>query len=1118
MAELPPNRRRIAAALLLLGIVVCGTLATVAVAQQAGGIPNTPIVVTGSQVYTWTQGNERVFLITGNGRITQGSTVISLPRGVVWVNDQTQNLTNAYLLDIYGEDGVSLTQDGQKKDGPRGVASLYTRGEIRITSGSANTPPTPVNQSIDPVFQRAQQERGRIGILRANASSPTTGATFGDIQPVQGFVPADPQTIPPVPPGPPGQPGQLTAQFAQGGPVPPTMQPLPAPPNSTPPPLPPPFFGPAPPVIVPDKTGTPRRFSVRPRSSTGINVKNYVTPNGETVYVVTEGVIVWVEDPKKGMKVLDLEADRMVLWTKGDGKKQIDNMSGPGGETTQHIEIYLAGNVEFRTENDPPDKSKKETQTLRCTELYYDVERNVAIALKADLEIKQAKVPDALHVQSAQLLQLNSKIFTADKAIVSSSKLPSDPALTVYVQNVVVEERDVPQTTIWGRPLYEKDGTPKTEKLHDVKGTNLFTYIEGVPVFYFPYLSGTLEDPLGPVRSVSGGYDNVFGLQLGIELDVFELLGFEKPTDSHWAINLDYFTLRGPGLGTEFDTKGKDLFGIPNTYTTHINAWGISDSGIDNIGANRGTSEYMSPTLNFPITHPNLRGWFLADTNIQGLPNGFTVQAKTSLVSDVNFMEQYHRDVFWNDLNQENYVYLKQQQDNWAWTAFGSVNAMPWYTETQWLPRADGWLIGEKLFEYFTWDIHGTAGFAQYRPTQTPPLPYAPTDLNSVNTGIFNLWSEVSLPFDVGPFRMVPYVVLNGAYYTQSEDGDPLGDLYGGAGLRASIPFSRLYPDVQSDLFNLDGLYHKITFTGNYLYAQSTERLSRFPQLDRVNDNTTDQALRDIFYQQMLVNPSNAAFLTTSPLVNPQVYNLQRLVDNRIDTLDQLNILQLGIEQRLQTLRGFGASEHVVDWMSLNVDVSIFPQADRDNQGNTFGILEYDWVWNIGDRTALVSNGWFDPSSGGPRAFNFGGFLGKADSTNLYLGYRQIDPLESRSVVANFQYAFSDKYHMTASTTWDFGTDVQSYGIGITRVGTDIQMTLSLNYNSITKTTGFNFELIPNLLKSKVGNAGVSKFGCRIVVRRPTRRDECGEPGDVQPPQVRQGLEPPGIIAAHCSG
>ena len=1083
MAALPPIRRRFAP-LLVLGVVVCGLgglggFGAYAIAQQASsGMSNTQITISGALVYTWAQGNERVFLVNGNGRIEQGSTVFSVPRGVVWINDQTQNLTNAYFLDIYGEDGVRLTKDGKTDDGPRGVASLLTRGEIRISSGTVDTPPVQQNMSSDPMFQRALQERGRIGILKANTSSTTAAAAFGDIQPVQNLTLATapiPQNAPPPPPAQdpapvPGQVPGLPVQLPPPGVLAPTIPPGPPPP--TPPPPTPPFFGPAAPVVVPAKTGTPKKFSIRSRTGEPINtVKSFVAPNGETVYVIPQGVIVWVADPTKNMKVLDVEADRLVFWQKGkDGKQTLDAMQSPDGETAQHLELYLSGHVELHTETDPPDKTKKETQTIRCDELYYDVERNVAIANKADLEMKQPKLPDAVHVKSAQILQLNSKIFTADKAVIAASKLPSDPALTIYVQHMVIEERDVLQKTIWGTQIYNKDGTPKTEKLHDFTGKNMFVDAEGIPVFYFPYLSGTLEDPLGPVRSFKFGYDSIFGVKANIELDGYELLGLQRPANGHWTIDADYYSLRGPALGTEFRTSGKDLFGITNNYETLVKAWGIHDEGTDVIGDSRGTQAFMSPTMIFPVVHPEWRGWFLAQTNILDLPNGFSFQAKASLVSDVNFMEQYHQINFLNDLNQETFLYLKQQQDNWAWSAFASANTLDWYTETAWLPKVDGWLIGEKLFEYFTWDVHGTAGFAQYRPTTQPPLPYAPSDSLAVNTGVFNLWSELSLPFDVGPFRMVPYAVINGAYYTESEDGNPLGDLYGGAGLRASIPFSRLYPDVQSDLFNLDSIYHKLTWTGNYLYAQSTERISRFPQVDRLNDNTTDQALRDIFYQQMFINPTNAAFLTTSPLVNPQVYALQRLVDNRIDTLDRLDIVQLGLEQRLQTLRGFGASEHVVDWMSLNLGMSIFPEANRDNQGHTFGILEYDYVWNIGDRTALVSNGWFDPEPGGPRAFNVGGYLGKQDGTNLYLGYRQLDPLDSRAVVASLQYAFSEKYHMTATTTWDFGANVQSYNLGITRVGTDIQMTLSLNYNSVTKTTGFTFEIIPNLLASKAGN------------------------------------------------
>jgi hypothetical protein len=47
--------------------------------------------------------------------------------------------------------------------------------------------------------------------------------------------------------------------------------------------------------------------------------------------------------------------------------------------------------------------------------------------------------------------------------------------------------------------------------------------------------------------------------------------------------------------------------------------------------------------------------------------------------------------------------------------------------------------------------------------------------------------------------------------------------------------------------------------------------------------------------------------------------------------------------------------------------------------------------------------------------------------------------------------------------------------MGITRIGTDLQMTLNLGYNSVTKTTGFTFEIIPNLLQSRAGN-GTSPY------------------------------------------
>jgi hypothetical protein len=315
--------------------------------------------------------------------------------------------------------------------------------------------------------------------------------------------------------------------------------------------------------------------------------------------------------------------------------------------------------------------------------------------------------------------------------------------------------------------------------------------------------------------------------------------------------------------------------------------------------------------------------------------------------------------------------------------------------------------------------------------------------------------------------------VLDTAYYTQDVNGDSRGRLYGGGGVRWNMPLSRLYPDIESELFNLNGLYHKINLTGNYLNVASSSGVNNFPQLDRLNDDSTDQALRDIRPLQPVFNPANALFLTNSNLFNPQNYAIRRLVDNSVDTLDSVNVLQLGINQRWQTKRGFPGNEHVVDFMTLNLGVSIFPHSQRDNFGHTFGIFEYDWTWNIGDRTALTSSGWFEPWQGGPSVFNFGVVLNRPDTTNFYLGYQQIDLLNSRAVIASVVYPFSAKYALQASTVWDFGTNVRSYSLFVSRMGTDLMVNFGLSYNSTLNTLGVQFEMLPNLVRSTGHAAGL---------------------------------------------
>src|SRR5260370_25914619 len=155
------------------------------------------------------------------------------------------------------------------------------------------------------------------------------------------------------------------------------------------------------------------------------------------------------------------------------------------------------------------------------------------------------------------------------------------------------------------------------------------------------------------------------------------------------------------------------------------------------------------------------------------------------------------------------------------------------------------------------------------------------------------------------------------------------------------MALSRIYSDGHSELLNLNGINHNMVSSANYYIAHSDVPFNQLPQLDQLNDNATDQALRDLHPVQPALNPNYGLFLITSPMFNPQVYAIQRLVDNRVDTLDTIEVLQLDLRQRWQTKRGYPGMEHIVDWMTLDLSASYFPTAARDDICQTFSFLQY---------------------------------------------------------------------------------------------------------------------------------------------------------------------------------
>jgi hypothetical protein len=778
--------------------------------------------------------------------------------------------------------------------------------------------------------------------------------------------------------------------------------------------------------------------------------------------VVTGGVTLTVREPgATGVRLLDIEADRVVVWTHGSFQDLFSNIETSEGHTTKEAEFYLAGNVELREQNGPLSR------TLRANEVYYDVGRNVAVARDADLEYKQPGMPDPIHMKADELLQLSPILFKGIRVETYSSRLPSDPSLKVETPDATLQVQKIPKTNIFGKTVVNRvTGLPETEEQQLFTGKNILVDLENIPILYFPYLRGDANDPLGPLQSVTFKQDRIFGTQIYSSFNMFDLLGLDPVPGTRWRASVDYLSRRGPALGTEYDYAGKDLFDLPGKYVGLVKAFGINDTGTDVLGGGRGEFD----------NHPEWRGWFLWRHG-QELPDDFTVQFQASVLSDKNFLEQYFEDEFDRGLNQETFLYVKQQRDNWAWTVLTEPRIRNWVTETEWLPRADGYLIGESLFDRLTYNVHASAAYAKLEPTHQPPPPVEPTDA-AVSTGRFDLNQELSYPFYLGPVRLVPYAVLDLTYYTEDLDFQDRGRVYEGGGARASMPLSRLYPDVKSELWNLDGINHKIVLSANYFIAHTDTPYSLLPQLDQLNDNATDQALRDITPLQTLYNPAHGLALQTSPVYNTQLYAIRSLVDNRIDTLNDIEELQMDIYQRWQTKRGYPGQEHIVDWMTLDLSGTYFPRADRDNFGDSFAFLEYDYSWHIGDRTSIVSTGWVDPETNGPRVFTIGTYFNRPDRTSFYVGYREIDPLNSDAVTAAITYIFSPKYAVTASATYDFGINQSlSNSLTITRMGSDLQVSVGVNYNAILNNFGFALEIFPNLVPEARRTPGLTAFG-----------------------------------------
>ena len=293
----------------------------------------------------------------------------------------------------------------------------------------------------------------------------------------------------------------------------------------------------------------------------------------------------------------------------------------------------------------------------------------------------------------------------------------------------------------------------------------------------------------------------------------------------------------------------------------------------------------------------------------------------------------------------------------------------------------------------------------------------------------------------------------------------------------------KIFSDVHSDIFNLDGLAHKMIFDADFSYSQSTQALSSvIPQFNEIDDNAQEQFRRRLFF-----NTFNQNIPAT---FEPRFFALRSGVAQNVsapynEIVDDFEVLRLGWRHRLQTRTGPINAQRIKDWMTLDLEVSFFPNKDRDNFGETFGLYSARYNWYVGDRTTFTAGTLFDTFDNHETLWNVGVMSQRSARGSVYVGLRNVEggPLLSQILTASYSYLMSPKWASTVSNAYYLGQHQnRGQSVTISRIGADFLVHFGANVDTTRNNYGFGLSIEPRFAPRNggLGTSGAGGYGTQL--------------------------------------
>ncbi|MBQ2683813.1 MAG: hypothetical protein IJG02_08055 [Thermoguttaceae bacterium] len=843
-----------------------------------------------------------------------------------------------------------------------------------------------------------------------------------------------------------------------------------------------------------------RRIRILSRYDRDMTIRTVPDPadSSKTRLVVNGGCTMMIEgisrDGETLSDVIDISADNAVIWAPG-----LQSLMNQSQEYQQQgeldLEIFLDGDIIFR-EGD---------RTVYASKMYYDVKNRVGLIRDTELVLPVPETAGGwFRIKADAVTQTGPDSLSATNAWVSTSMM-GEPTYRLQSDSLTAELRSA--------PLYDSaSGQPKIDPVTGAQETNDTGYviaenntvrIGSVPVFYWPWMAMDTQRQSLYLRNIRVGNDNTFGTQVRTEWDLYQILNLNtrKPDGSHWDLDLDYLSKRGFGHGTTFTYPRGGLFGCKDPMVGAASYYGICDHGTDNLG-------YGRRSLDIPNKYRYRANWkhrqmfdfpwsrcVSSNSLCRELSEGWVATAQAGKSSDRNYLQQYFEHEWFTESNPETSFEIKKTVNNWSLGILGSYRLDKFYTDTNWLPRADHYLMGQKIgCTPLLWYEHTSIGYGQFRTTEDPYtnqekalFRYLDWELqpNSVsndprgkystlsqNTFAFATRNELDLPMELGPVKVTPYGLGEFAYWSQAADGS-LARGYGRGGVRMNLPVWKVDSDVHSRLWYLNGMAHKMNFAMDAYYSRANKHLCETTLYNQLDDWQT-QGFRRLYSATTFSNTYEPYRDSIPVRFDERYYALrQGLLGGSVaspytEIADDLTQVRFDWLNRWQTKRGPIGSRHIIDWITFDAGFSLYPEKEQ-NFGQTISLTDYDFRWHVGDRFSVLSSGLFDFFDSGQKIIRVGAMTKHPGASSLYLGVDRLSgPIDSTYLNAALNYRMSEKWAMSLSNSYDLA-EKHNVGqqFGITRIGESFIFTLSTNISSSKDDWGVSLNVMPVFMYSR---------------------------------------------------